>query len=168
MRKRVVRLGLMGLVLLVAAPLTARQDHVLCTQNPVGPFTVTSGAPFTVAWIMSDTATENGITVPNRYNGFYFQVDGGAKVDIAMASPQPACSAASLKPGDIPYTYRTPSGVARGSHTMKISAWSFTLDGAGNPTTTKQESIVTSVPFSAGDPILFGPPMQPSSVMITK
>ncbi|MET0787080.1 MAG: hypothetical protein ABWY25_10275 [Paenisporosarcina sp.] len=156
------------LIAAVAIPSDARQDHVLCSQNPVGPFLVTSGAPYTVAWIMSDTATENGITVPNRYNGFYYQVDGGAKVDIGMATASPACSASSLKPGDIPYTYRTPSGVARGAHTAKISAWSFTLDGVGNPTTTKQESIVTSVPFTAGDPILFGPPLQPTSVMIVK
>ena len=161
-------LVVVAVLLLGTPPAAARQDHVLCSQNPVGPFTVTSGAPFGVAWIMHDTATENGITVPNRYNGFYVQIDGGAKADVGMAVAQPACSPSSLKPGDIPYTYRTPSGVARGTHTLKISAWSFTLDGNGNPTTTKQESLVTSVPFSAGDPILFGPPSQPQSVLITK
>lgn len=146
----------------------AAQDHVLCNQNPTGPFTVTSGAPFTVSWIMSDTATENGITVPNRYNGFYFQIDAGPKTDIGMAAASPACSAGSLKPGDIPYTYKTPQGVTRGTHQLKISAWSFTLDGAGNPTTNRQESTVTQIPFNAGDPILFGPPMPPSSVTISK
>jgi hypothetical protein len=155
-------------VLLLATPSSARQDHILCTQNPVGPFTVGSGAAFGIAWIMPDTATENGVTVPNRYNGFYIQIDGGAKADVGMAVASPACSAASIKPGDIPYTYRTVQGVSRGSHTLRISAWSYTLDGLGNPTTTKQESVVTSVPFNAGDPILFGPPMQPNSVMITK
>lgn len=162
------RIAVVCLVVSLVMPVGARQDHVLCSQNPVGPFTVTSGAPFGIAWIMPDTATENGITVPNRYNGFYVQIDGGAKTDVGMATASPACSASSTKPGDIPYTYRTPSGVSRGAHTLKISAWSFTLDGLGNPTTTKQESLVTSVPFNAGDPILFGPPSQPMSVMITK
>lgn len=147
---------------------SARQDHVLCNQNPTGPFTVTSGAPFNVSWIMMDTVTENGITVPNRYEGFYLQIDGGPKSDIGLAKALPACSVTSQKPGDIPYTYLTTQGVSRGTHTLKISAWNFILDGNGDPTTTKQESVVTQVPFSAGDPVLFGPPAQPGSVIISR
>lgn len=155
------------LLLMSVVPASA-QDHLLCSTTPPPPFTVTSGSPFTISWVVPDTASENGLTVPNRFNGFYVQIDGGAKVDVGLAVASPACSASSVRPGDLPFTYKTTAGVARGSHTLKVSAWNFTLDGAGNPTTTKQESVVTSVPFAAGDPILFGPPMPPNPVIITK
>lgn len=164
--KKTIAIAVLGL--LIPSAISARQDHILCTTNPIGPFLVTSGAPFTISWIMADTTVDTGgQTVPNRVNGFYIQIDNGAKDDIGMATALPACSTTSIKPGDIPYTFRTSSGVSRGSHTLKISAWNFTLDGAGNPTTSTQESIVTSVPFTAGDPILFGPPSSPISVVIT-
>lgn len=153
--------------LLVPSSIDARQDHILCSTNPTGPFLVTSGAPFTAMWIMVDTAVDTGgTTVPNRYNGFYIQVDTGPKEDIGMATALPACSATSPKPGDIPYSYRTASGVPRGPHTLHVSAWNYTLDGVGNPTTTKQESVVASIPFTAGDPILFGPPTSPQNLII--
>lgn len=153
------------LALLLAGGLF-QQDHPLCNTTPVGPFTVTSGAPFNVLWIMPDTASENGMNVPNRYEGFYLQIDGGPKADIGMATALPECSSATAKPGDIPYTYTTTQGVSRGPHTLRISAWNHTLDGAGNPTSTIQESIVISIPFSAGDPVLFGPPVAPNSVIV--
>lgn len=155
-----------ALLLTISTSSVARQDHPLCNTTPVGPFTVTSGAPFNVLWIMPDTASENGMNVPNRYEGFYLQIDGGPKEDIGKATALPECGSSSMKPGDIPYTYTTPSGVSRGPHTLKISAWNHTLDGAGNPTTTIQESVVISVPFSAGDPVLFGPPVSPNSVVV--
>lgn len=155
------------LLAIIVTPSSARQDHILCSTNPVGPWLVTSGSPFTAAWIMADTTVDpNGVTVPNRVNGFYFQIDSGPKTDIAMATALTACSSTSPKPGDIPYTYRTTSGVARGPHTLKVSAWNFTLDGVGNPTTTRQESVVASIPFTAGDPILFGPPTSPLNLSI--
>lgn len=160
-------LSCLGLVLLASGPAFA-QDHVLCSTTPPTSFVVTTGAPFTVSWLMPDTATENGQTVPNRFDGFYLQIDGGAKSDIGKPTAALACSSTSLHPGDVAYTYKTPSGVAKGTHTLKISAWNYTLDGAGNPTTTKQESTVVSVPFSAGDPTLTGPPVPPFSVMIQK
>jgi hypothetical protein len=159
--------GVLALLLLPVLPSSARQDHPLCTTTASGPFTVTSGAPFTVSWIMADTAVENGINVPNRYEGFYLQVDGGPKSDIGLATALPACSGTSARPNDVPFTYRTTAGVARGSHQLKLSAWSHVLDGAGNPTTTIQESVVSTVPFSAGDALLFGPPMQPTNILIT-
>lgn len=162
------RVWLAILLLLVASNGDARQDHILCSTNPTGPFLVTSGSPFTAMWIMVDTALDtNGVTVPNRVNGFYIQIDTGPKTDIGMATALPACSTTSPKPGDIPYSFRTASGVARGPHTLKVSAWNFTLDGVGNPTTTKQESVVASIPFTAGDPILFGPPSAPVNLIIS-
>jgi hypothetical protein len=155
------------LSLLTPSSIAARQDHILCSTNPTGPFLVTSGAPFTTQWIMVDTTVDTGgATVPNRVDGFYLQIDNGVKEDIGMATALTPCSATSPKPGDIPYTYRTSSGVSRGSHNLKISAWNYTLDGVGNPTTTRQESVVASIPFTAGDPILFGPPTSPQNVII--
>lgn len=167
MRRPIPRLLIFAGAFLLATPVAARQDHVLCTQTPAGPWTVTSGAPFVVTWIMPDTALENGITVPNRVDGFYVQVDAGPKTDIGLASALTPCSASSARPGDIPYTYKTTQGVSRGTHQLKISAWNFALDGSGNPTTNRQESTVTTVPFSAGDPVLSGPPLAPASVVIT-
>ena len=154
-----------ALLLLLSSNVYA-QDHPLCNTTPVGPFTVTSGAPFFVYWIMPDTASENGMNVPNRYEGFYIQIDGGPKQDIGLATALTPCSSSSAKPGDVPYQYTTLSGVSRGPHTLRISAWNHTLDGAGNPTSTIQESLVINVPFSAGDPVLFGPPVAPNSVTI--
>lgn len=158
----------MFLALVLLATPVAAQDHVLCTTTAAPPFTVTSGSPFTVQWIMPDTTTENGQTVPNRWNGFYVQIDNGPKADIGLATVLTACSSGSPRPGDFPHTYRTTAGVTKGNHTLKLSAWSFTLDGAGNPTTTRQESTVASIPFDAVDPILTGPPVQPSNVLIVR
>lgn len=153
-------------VLLLAAPTSAQQDSLLCNASPLGPFVVTSGAPFTVGWLMTDTVTENNITVPNRYDGFYLQIDGGPTIDIGLATALPPCSATSSRPGDKPYNYVTPQGVSRGAHTLKINAWNYELDSAGNPTQTRQVGVVASVPFTAGDPILFGPPGAPMSVVV--
>ena len=150
---------------------TPANPTVLCTTTPTGPFLVTSGAPFTVMWLMLDTVPASATDptlVPNRYNGFYIQIDGGPKTDIGLATAAAACLSTTPHPGDIPFSYRTPTGVARGQHSLKISAWNFALDGAGNPTTTKQESVVVTLPFTAGDPILFGPPGTPFNVAITK
>lgn len=141
----------------------------ICFTTMQGPFTVTSGAPFTVQWIMADTVAENSITVPTRIGGFYIQVDGGEKYDIGMATALTTCpSTSTVYPNDKPFSYRTASGVSRGSHTLKISAWNFVLDSAGDPTTTKQESVVASIPFSAGEPTQTGPPVSPTNVVIIK
>lgn len=165
---RFLKAPLVLVLLALAAPAWAQTDHILCNTQAMGPFVVTSGAPFHITWIMPDTATEPGqsVMVPNRVDGFYTQIDAGPKDDIGMATALAPCSSASTRPGDIPYTYRTEAGVSRGTHQLKISAWNFLLDGAGNPTTNRQESVVTVVPFSAGDPVLFGPPSQPTNVFI--
>lgn len=161
-----VRLFATVLVCLAAAPAAYAEDHVLCNTTAIPPFTVKSGAPITIEWIMADTAMENGVNVPNRYDGFYVQIDSGPKEDIGKATALAACSNASQKPGDVPYTYKTKNGVTRGSHNLHLSAWSFTLDGAGNPTTNRQESAVTITPFSAGDPVMSGPPISPVNIAI--
>jgi len=134
-----------------------------------GPFTVTSGAPFNISWIMSDSVLENNVSVPSRVNGFYIQVDGDEKDDIGMATALTQCPSTAIPyPSDYPYTYKTTKGVTRGSHMLKISAWNYTLDSNGDPTTTRQESVVANIPFSAGDPIQYGPPVSPTNVVIFK
>lgn len=158
---------LVALLALSPAPLSA-QDHVLCSSSVQPPFIVTTGAPFQVTWLMDDMATENNVSVPNRVDGFYLQIDASAKVDIGKPPAGPPCSTTSYHPGDFPYTYKTATGVAKGNHTLKISAWNYVLDGNGNATTNRQESTVVSVPFSAGDPTLYGPPIAPLSVVITR
>jgi hypothetical protein len=159
------------LLLMLANPTLSAQDPApqICFNTMTGPFTVTSGAPFTIQWIMADTVIEGSATLPSRYNGFYIQVDGGEKYDIGMATAMTTCPSTSASyANDKPYSYKTPSGVTRGNHTLKISAWNFTLDGNGDPTTNKQESVVASIPFSAGEPTQTGPPVSPTNVVIIK
>jgi hypothetical protein len=159
------------LMVLLTVPLARMQEASpqICFTTIAGPFTVTSGAPFNVQWLMADTVLENNISVPSRFNGFYLQIDGEAKIDLGMATELPTCpSSSTVYPGDRPFTYRTKQGVSRGPHTLKISAWNYTLDATGTPTTTKQESVVANIPFSAGDPIQYGPPESPTNVVIFK
>lgn len=140
----------------------------LCNSAIAGPFVVTSGAPFNVTWLVPSSTSENGVTVPVRINGFYIQIDGGTKDDIGMATELTQCPSSGPFPLHQPYTTKTSTGVARGNHTLKISSWNFSLDATGTPTTTKQESVVASVPFTAGDPIMFGPPPPPVNIVIMK
>ena len=152
--------------LLLLLPLPASAQDVLCNTTVSPPFVVTSGAPFTIAWLMPSTATENGQTVPNRYDGFYLQIDAGPKVDIGKATPGTPCPPGNSNANNVPHTYRTTSGVSKGSHNAKLSSWNFVLDGNGNPTTNRAESAVVTVPFSGGDPVLTGPPNIPFNVWI--
>jgi len=166
LRRAVLALAVLTLPALALAQEPAPQ---ICFTTMQGPFTVTSGSPFTVQWIMADTVAENNTTVPTRIEGFYLQIDGGEKFDIGKATALTTCpSTSTVYPNDLPFSFRTTSGVARGQHTLKISAWNFVLDSAGDPTTTKQESVVASIPFVAGDPIQYGPPVSPTNVVIIK
>jgi hypothetical protein len=169
LRTSLLRAAFLAAVLLVPRASVAQGPPQICFTTMGGPFTVTSGAPFNIQWIMADTVSENSATVPTRINGFYVQIDGGEKYDIGMATALPTCpSTSTVYPNDLPFTFKTTSGVARGPHTLKISAWNFVLDSAGDPTTTKQESVVVSIPFSAGEPTQLGPPVSPANVVIIK
>lgn len=145
------------------------QSPDVCT-GPSGAFTVTSGAPFTAGWVMDATVpvsdTDN-IQVPQRINGFYLQIDNGARQNIGLPAPGAACPAGTVQQGRIPYTYRVPFGGGKGAHTLTIIAWNYDLDASGNPTTTVRESVV-SVPFTAADPVRQGPPTSPIITIIKR
>lgn len=144
-------------VLLCASPVLAQQDPCATAQPP---FAVTSGAPFGVTFLEPTTAPASPTDptpVPVRIDGFHFQIDTGVKQSVVL-SPGAACPSGSFV-GLRPYTYRTASGVSKGSHTLTIIPWNFVLDPVtGDPTTTKQEGIAVQIPFAAIDPVQAGPP----------
>ncbi|MDQ3525805.1 MAG: hypothetical protein M3451_12225, partial [Chloroflexota bacterium] len=151
--------------LLLAA--TMAQAAADACSAPSGAFTVSSGAPFTVTWVVPATAPTSATDptpVPNRINGFNLQIDSGVKQNIGLPTAGPACPAGTAHAGKIPYSYRTTSGVAKGSHTLSLSAWNYALDASGNPTTTQQESAAVSVPFAVVDLVQTGPPVPPVNV----
>jgi hypothetical protein len=165
-------------VLVVACVSLFLSVHVLAQavdacQASVSPFTVTSGAPFTVAWVMDPlgpvSATDPTL-VPQRIDGYSLQIDSGPKQDLivaALAAVAP-CPVGTPMAGKIPYQVRTASGVGKGNHTASLSAWNFVLDSAGNPTTTRQEGSAVSIPFVGVDPVQAGPPNRPLNLGIKR
>jgi hypothetical protein len=135
------------------------------------PMVIQSGAPPLVIWTMEPTvpaSTTDPTPVPNRYNGFYIQVDTAPRLDIGLPQAGAACPAGSLRAGDIPFAYRMPQGFSRGNHTMIVTTWNFAVDDLGNPTTTKQEAATAAIPFVVVDPILRGAPGKPVSPIIKR
>ena len=160
------------MILEAATVLAMMQAPVVCgAPSPTTPnFTVTSGSPYTVEWIMDATVPASATDptlVPHRIDGFYLQIDAGTKADI-KPTPGAPCPVGSVQAGKIPYIYRTTSGVARGSHTLTLSAYNFALGADGTPTTTRQEGPAVSVPFVGVDPVRVGPPTAPLGVIIKR
>ena len=160
------------LLVFVASPVFGQVTDP-CQAIPAGTnFVVTSGSPFTVAWVMDATVlADDGVTqVPQRINGFYLRIDAGAKLDIPTLAGAP-CPAGTQQAGKIPYTHRTSTGVARGPHNAYLSAWNFAQDcssGTCVDTSVRQESAVATVPFAAVDPRHTGPPRVPANVVISR
>jgi len=155
------------LFVLQASIVSAQTDPCM---TGVQPFVVTSGAPYTVTWLMDalvPASSTDPTLVPPRIDGFYFQVDATTKTKISVTS-SPVCGTGTPNAGKMPYTYRTVNGVTRGSHTVRLSAFNFVLDQSGNPTAQEQESAVVSVPFSAVDLLEYGPPPSPVNVIIRR
>lgn len=140
-----------------------------CTVLPPGTvFTITTGKPFVVAWVLdaqSPASPTDPTLVPTRVNGFRLNVDSQPVVEITPAAGAP-CPAGNANAGKLPYTYTTASGVAKGNHTVTVKAWNYTLDAAGNPTTTKQEGPAVTTPFVAADVLQTGPPGGVSGVQV--
>jgi len=139
----------------------------------IPPFTVNSGAPFTISWLMTaqvPASPTDPTLVNQRIDGYYVQVDLGTRTRIVPANYTvgAACLSTSPNPGKIPTTYRTVSGVSRGSHTYKIVGFNFVLDANGNPTTTEQEGTAVVIPFVAADLIHITPPLIPNNPIIRK
>lgn len=153
-------------LLLSVTPVAAQQECV----NTSGPFQVNSGAPYTITWLMDaqvPVSSTDPTLVPQRIDGFFLQIDGGPKVDLGPLVSTGVCGAGS-NVGKLIYTFRTSSGVPRGSHNAAISGWNFVLDSNGAPTTTKQEGIALVIPFDAVDPIRLGPPTAPLNGQVKK
>jgi len=152
-------------------PATAKPQPQATPVDPcvaaAPPYTVTSGAPFTVAWLMAPTvpfSPTNPTPVPNRHNGFYLQIDSTMRQDIGKPSAGAPCPAGTPRAGFLPYSFRTSQGVSRGAHTVVITPWNFTLAADGTETTQRQDGEASSIPFDAGDPtVLTGPPGPPQN-----
>lgn len=135
------------------------------------PFVVTSGAPYTITWLMSPqvpVSPTDPTLVPQRIDGFYLQIDLTARIRLNGLIPGTPCPAGNANAGKLPYSYRTLSGVPRGNHSTKISAYNFTLDANGNPTTIEQEGPAVTVPFAAADLTHTTPPLIPSNTIIRR
>jgi hypothetical protein len=164
------RLVIVAALVLVPVSAWAQSAQDACAAD-TGPYIVQSGAPFTVFWVMDatvPTSETDPTPVPNRYNGFLLQVDTGARMEVGhlllVGTP---CTAGPFV-GRIPFAYRSASGVPRGDHVLKLSAWNFQMDANGTPTTVIQESAAVAIPFAAADPAATGPPRAPFGVFIRK
>ena len=159
-----------GVFVLLATSASAQTDPC-ATATP--PFIVTSGAPYTITWLMDaqvPASPTDPTLVNQRIDGYYLQIDLQTRVRItsAQVTVLPPCSATTPSSGKIPTTYRTSSGVSRGNHTARLNAFNYLLDANGNPTTTEQEGPVVTVPFDAADPLQSTPPRLPGNVIIRK
>lgn len=154
-----------------ALALALLQAPDVCTGPPSGTFTVTAAAPFTVGWVMDATVPVSDvdqIQVPQRINGFFVQIDNGPKQNIGLPPAGAVCPTGTVQQGKIPYNYRAQFGGAKGPHTLLVSGWNFKLDASGNPTTVVEGGPVVSIPFSAVDPVRFGPPTAPIVTIIKR
>lgn len=157
-----------ALVLLFSSNAVAQTDP--CTVA-LPPFTVTSGAPFTITWLMAPTvpaSPTDPTLVPQRIDGFWIQIDTAARIKLPALTAGTPCPVGTPNAGKLPYTYRTLSGVSRGSHSARINAYNFVLDTNGNPTTTEQEGAAVTVPFAAADLTHTTPPLAPTNGIIRR
>lgn len=162
----------LAFIALLMFPSMAAAQADPCAVASAGPFTVSSGAPFTVTWLVPTTVPASATDptpVPNRIDGFTVQVNNGVETDIGKATELPPCPASSPNAGKIPYSYRTVSGVSKGSYTFSVRAWNYVLDPVTfQPTNGKQGSAAVSIPFAAVDPVLLGPPPAPLNGIIKR
>jgi hypothetical protein len=153
---------------LLALPASAQTDPCAAAQPP---FVITTGAPFTVSWLVAPTTNKSATDttqVPNVVAGFYVQIDALPRTRTLLAQAgQPCVTGPNV--GWIPYTLRNSSGVSRGSHTFKVAAFNFAVDPVtGAPTLTEQESAAVAIPFDAADPAITQPPPAPVSNLIIR
>lgn len=133
--------------MLLATTATA-QTADPCATTTATSDTVTSGRPFTVTWKLPanvPSSTDATVLVPARYDGFLLALDaatGTARTE-ALPKPTPKICADGMQG----YTFTVAVGVAKGSHTMVVSA--YMVDAAG----ARQEAASTVRPFVAVDPL---------------
>jgi len=142
-------------------------------QSATPPFVVTSGRPFTAVWLMDAMVQANPPTdptlVPARIDGFYLQIDSQPRVDTGPIAPSAPCPVGTPNAGKLPFSWTSSvGGVSRGTHTFTVRGWNFQLDTQGVPTTTRQEGVVASIPFSAVDLVQVGAPLAPTNAIIRR
>lgn len=136
-----------------------------CDSNASGPFVVTSARSFTVQWCTANTRSDaSGNVVPEDIDGFYLQVDTGPKNDIALAVSL-GLSTVTQRNG---WQYVLASGVAKGTHSACLSAFSYVIDQNGVQTTQRLESPPTCIPFTAVDPVVNQAPLAPTGGRIIR
>jgi hypothetical protein len=164
-------LSLMIAFFVLSSTVSAQNVQDACVVIPPGTvFTVTSGAPFTLMWIMPATGPASATDptpVPMRIDGFYLAIDTGNRMSISAMQGSP-CPAGTPNAGKIPYMHRTTSGVARGSHEARLTAWNYIVDSNGNSTGVPQDGETTIVPFGAVDAVMQGPPPAPTNTSIRR
>jgi hypothetical protein len=157
------------LYLLFASVVSAQTNQDACVPSP-GPFTVTSGRPFTVLWTVPPTeprAVDDPTPVPTRWDGFYIQIDSDPRQSVTVLAGS-ACPAGTPLAGHIPFLYRNEFGATRGQHWLRVTLWRFKKDENGNTTTERAESDALTIPFSAADVFLDPKPPAPSGVKIVR
>lgn len=148
--------------LLAAAPASA-QTHA-CDITTATTFSTTTGRPFTAQWCLPTTTTVNGAEIPMRVDGFTIQVDATPAIEVGKPVSGVPSATSKLQL----YSYVVPSGTAKGSHTVTVIPWNYTLDVNGVPTTIKQPGGPLIIPFVASDPAMIGPPPAPTKGRIIR
>lgn len=159
-------------LLFVVVPAVASAQTDAC-QAAQPPFTLTSGAPFTITWLMDvqvPVSATDATLVPQRIDGYYLQINGGPKQDIVAVKGE-TCTVGAFANKAV-YQYRMLTGVPKGQHTITVTPWNFVLSIDSNgwwaPTTTRQEGPAVAVPFAVVDPAQLGPPGKPLNVLIRR
>lgn len=160
------------LMLLALSALPAQaQSQDVCTTVSTPPFTLTTGAPYTIAWLMDATvplSDTDPTLVPQRIDGFTIQVDAGVKQEIGVPAAS-TCATGTLNAGKLAYSFRTASGVAKGSHTLTLTPWNFAIDPVtGAITTTVAPGPPVAIPFVVVDPVRVGPPTAPKNAKVKR
>lgn len=154
------------LVLFGTPRLKAQTLPEACVIVPPGTtFTLTGASAPLFSWTMNElvpVSSTDPTLVPQRMDGFYVQVDSLTRIDTGKLTP------ATCGDGRLAFTFRWPSNVPRGNHTGSVRGYNFALDSSGNPTSTRVEGAITTVPFAVVDPVHTGPPEAPANVKVKK
>jgi len=130
---------------------------------PTVPTTITTGRPYTIAFCLPPTTVTNPDNttsdVPSRVEGYTAVLDGGAPVELGKLVAGAPAPTTKMQP----VSYRTSTGVPKGTHNVFVTPWNCPLDAVtGLPTTCtvaqRQNASPVSIPFVATDQALGGPP----------
>lgn len=161
------RLALTVLMLLTLGAVNVFAQNSPCDPVPAPPDTIFTGRPPTATWTEPVSVVVNGVTTPNRVDGFEVGIWNAAATATVVAPidiglPVSTNCSANL----LGYMFTFPNGLQKASYQLGARSYNFVLDANGNPTTTKQYSARTFRPFVVVDPVLTGPPPAPTDVRV--